>query len=64
LLLLQLRSKIVFFLIMLVISQSNDAGTRKNGKKLVDAVERNTHNAPRNADEGNAKKRWLRSSAG
>ena len=33
-------------------------------EKGVDAARVYTHNAPRNADEGNAKKRWLRSSAG
>ncbi|WP_032486020.1 hypothetical protein, partial [Yersinia pestis] len=37
-------------------SQTNEPFQRFFGKKLVDAIRPYTHNAPRNADEGNAKK--------
>jgi hypothetical protein len=36
------------------LSRSNSGYQQKNGKKLVDAVKSTPHNAPRNADEGNA----------
>ncbi|EOI6444008.1 hypothetical protein ACMU9X_003481, partial [Yersinia enterocolitica] len=39
-------------------SQTNEPLQRFFGKKLVDANRPYTHNAPRNADEGCAEKRW------
>jgi len=48
----------------LVITQTNDSFQGFFVKKEVDAKRSTPHNAPRNADEGSAKKRWLRSSVG
>ncbi|AIA70279.1 hypothetical protein EV46_06685 [Pectobacterium atrosepticum] len=44
------------FLTILFTTQTNDTLWALFGKKLVDAIRPTTHNAPRNADEGDAKK--------
>lgn len=50
---------------IMVIHHSNKPFQVKNVKKLVDDHGSTPHNAPRNADEGNAKTYvWLRSSVG
>ena len=63
----QLRDFILFFVLFIfkvIIMQANKRISSKYLQKAVDAFDCNPHNAPRNADEGHAKKRWLRSSVG